>query len=115
MKKIYATLAVAAMTMPAMVMAQFTKPSTGETKLSDTSISVLAKTIMQWILSLVGILGVIGFAIAGILYLIAAGDEGKVENAKNAMIYSIIGIIVALVGLIVVNAVASMLGGSTSF
>lgn len=116
MKKIFSTVAVAAMTMPVAVMASsgFSVPSTSETGLSSTSIYTIVKTIMQWLLGLVGIVGVIGFAIAGILYLVAAGDETRIDQAKNAMMYSIIGIVVALVGLIVVNAIASMLGGSST-
>jgi hypothetical protein len=69
---------------------------------------------MNWILGIVGILGVIGFAIAGVFYLTAAGDEGRIGTAKNAMMYSIIGVIVALVGVIVLNAAKTMLGGTES-
>ena len=45
---------------------------------------------MNWLLALIGIFGVIGFAIAGILYLTAAGDEDRINKAKSAMMYAII-------------------------
>jgi hypothetical protein len=63
-------------------------------------------------LVVVGILGVIGFVIAGIIYLTAAGDEGQIDKGKQAMVYSIVGIIVALLGVIIINAVKTMLGGT---
>ncbi|MFA6383644.1 MAG: hypothetical protein WCX17_04470 [Parcubacteria group bacterium] len=75
----------------------------------------IIKGIMNWLLALVGILGVIGFAIAGILYLTAAGDEDRIKTAKSAMTYSIIGVIIALLGLVIIRAAASMIGGSSAF
>jgi hypothetical protein len=105
-------LSVAFMTLPGLAMAQFAAP-TG-TNLPEGKISDIIKNIMNWVLGIVGVLGVIGFAIAGILYLTAAGDEGKIDTAKSAMTWSIIGVIVALVGLVIIKAASSMLGGTSS-
>ena len=69
---------------------------------------------MNWMLGIVGILGVIGFAIAGILYLTAAGDEDRIATAKKAMTWSIVGVVVALLGLVILKAAESMLGGSST-
>lgn len=71
-------------------------------------------TTMNWLLAILGFIGIIGFVIAGILYLTAAGDEGQIDKAKNAMMYSIIGVIVALLGFVIIQAVDTWLGGSTS-
>ena len=70
---------------------------------------------MKWLLIIVGILGVIGFAIAGVLYLTAAGDEDRIKSAKSAMIYSIVGIIVAMLGMVVINAAQKFLGAQSGF
>lgn len=109
----YAASAVA-LAAPALVLAQFDPTAGGSTGLPQGSVMGIVQNIMNWLLSLVGILGVIGFAIAGILYLTAAGDEGRIDTAKSAMTYSIIGVIIALLGLVIVKAAASMLGGSSS-
>ncbi|MFC1623221.1 hypothetical protein ACFL2R_01955 [Patescibacteria group bacterium] len=86
------------------------------TDLPTGSITEIITNIMQWLLGLVGLFGVIGFAIAGILYLTAAGDEDRIGKAKNAMLWSIIGVVVALLGVVIITAVNSMLGGeSTTF
>jgi hypothetical protein len=108
-----AAVSVAALTVPALVLAQFAPPS--GTGLPENSIMNIIKGIMNWLLALVGILGVIGFAIAGILYLTAAGDEDRIKTAKSAMTYSIIGVIIALLGLVIIRAAASMIGGSSAF
>jgi hypothetical protein len=68
---------------------------------------------MNWLLIVVGILGVIGFVIAGIIYLTAAGDTEQIDKGKKAMIYSIVGVIVALIGVVIIQAVQGMLGGSS--
>jgi hypothetical protein len=43
------------------------------------------------------------------------GDETRMNKAKNAMLYSIIGIVVALAGLIALNFAQSLLGGEAKF
>lgn len=111
-RKIAAGAAAAALTIPALALAQFEAPA--GTNLPSGSIMSIIKNIMNWILGIVGILGVIGFAIAGILYLTAAGDEDRIETAKKAMTWSIVGVVVALLGLVILKAAESMLSGSSS-
>jgi ABC-type cobalamin transport system permease subunit len=106
-----ATLAV--LSYPVSAFAQYAPPA--GTGLPQNSIFKIIQGIMNWLLALVGIVGVIGFAIAGILYLTAAGDEDRISTAKKAMLYSIIGVIVALVGLVALTAAESMLGAQSNF
>lgn len=98
---------------PAIAFAQFETP--GGTNLPDSSILDIATGAMNWLLIIVGILGVIGFVIAGIIYLTAAGDEEQIGKGKKAMIYSIVGVIVALLGVVIINAVKAMLSNQPGF
>lgn len=113
-KSAVATAVAFALTAPVAVLAQFDSSAGGGTGLPSGSITSIVKSIMNWILGLVGVLGVIGFAIAGILYLTAAGDETRIETAKKAMTWAIVGVIVALLGLVIVRAAAAMLEGNTT-
>ncbi|PIU77745.1 MAG: hypothetical protein COS72_04480 [Candidatus Moranbacteria bacterium CG06_land_8_20_14_3_00_43_56] len=70
---------------------------------------------MLWALGLLGFFAVIGFVISGIMYLVAAGDEEQQKKAKKAMYYSITGVIVGLIGLVVIYAVQKMLGAQSQF
>jgi len=70
---------------------------------------------MLWLLGVLGFVAVIGFVISGIMYLVAAGDEDRQQQAKRAMIYSITGVIVGLAGLVVIYAADTMLRGSGGF
>lgn len=82
--------------------------------LANTSIFALVSNVMNWLLGLTGVLAVIAFVISGILYLTAAGDEEQIEKAKTTMMYAIIGLVVAFVGLIVVNAVSGLTGAGNA-
>lgn len=113
LKNIMQVVTVAVLSFPVSTLAQYAQPA--GTNLPSNSIFNIIQGIMNWLLALVGILGVIGFAIAGILYLTAAGDEDRINTAKKAMMYSIIGVIVALVGLVALKAAESMLGAQSSF
>lgn len=76
----------------------------------------IIKTIMNYLLGILGFLGIIGFVISGIMYLVSAGDESGIERAKTAMVYSIVGVIVALIGFVIIRAVDALLRASgTSF
>lgn len=110
-KKISYAVASLAMTAPLVAGAQFEAPA--GTGLPAGSILSIVTNGMNWLLIMVGILGVIGFVIAGIIYLTAAGDEDQIERGKKTMIASITGVIVALLGVIIIQAVKSMLSGSS--
>lgn len=109
-KKISYGVAASLIAMPGLVLAQFTTP-TG-TQLPTGGIKDILTGVMNWLLGIVGIFGVIGFVIAGILYLTAAGDEDQIARGKKAMIFSIVGVVVALLGMVIMGAVKTMLGGS---
>ena len=79
------------------------------------SITGILLNILLWILRIFGIIGIVGFVISGILYLTAAGDEDRMAYAKRAMYYSIIGVIVGLVGVVILQAVDLALNSSSNF
>lgn len=83
--------------------------------LPDGTIYNIIGSTLQWLLAILGFIAVIGFVISGILYLTAAGNETQIEKAKNAMTYSIVGVIVALMGYVIIQAVEGWLGTSFSF
>ncbi len=109
-KKIAYAVSSGLLLAPVAVLAQYSPPD--NTNLPGGTVFEIISNLMKWILALVGIIGVIGFAIAGILYLTAAGNEDRISQAKKAMIMSIIGVIVALIGLVILQAVNTWLGGS---
>jgi hypothetical protein len=47
--------------------------------------------------------------IGGVRYVLSNGDQGAVTNAKNTILYAIIGIVVAFLAYAAVNFVTSQL------
>lgn len=84
------------------------------TGLGGGSIYNIISQTLAWLLGILGFIAVIGFVISGILYLTAAGNESQIEKAKSAMTYSIVGVIVALMGWVIVQAVQAWLGGNSN-
>lgn len=83
--------------------------------LPEGSVMGIIKNLLMWLLGIFGLLGIIGFVISGILYLTAAGDEGQIDKAKTAMKYSIIGVVVGLIGIVVIQAIDLALRGFGNF
>ena len=98
--------------LPLIVMAQVRNPQ--GTNLPAAPIFEIIRNVMMWILGILGFFAVIGFVISGIMYLVAAGDEDQQKKAKRAMFYSITGVIVGLVGLVILVAVERLLGAQTT-
>jgi len=98
---------------PLAALAQFQPPP--GTNLPQSTFFEIIRNIMMWLLGLLGFVAVIGFVISGIMYLVAAGDEEAQKRAKRAMLYSITGVIVGLIGLVVLYAVQKMLGAQQQF
>ncbi len=120
-KSLKYAISVIALTFPVLVGAQFggNVPIKGAENMPKGTIYTIVQNLMKWILGIVGFVAIIGFCIAGILYLTSAGDDEKQKSAKNAMVYCIIGVVVALAGYVIWNAAQGMLrggsGGSTTF
>ncbi len=72
-------------------------------------VNSLSKTIISTMLFIVGILAVVMIIYSGIRYITAHGDKSQVESAKNTLIYSIVGLVVAIVAYAVVSFVISRL------
>ena len=83
--------------------------------LPSGSIYLIVLGILNWLLAIFAIIGIIGFLISGIMYIISAGDEGLADKAKNGMKYSIIGVLVGLSGFIFIQAINRMLSGLATF
>jgi hypothetical protein len=66
--------------------------------------------IFEFLLSIVGILGIIGLVFGGMMYVLAYGDEDRVELGKKIITSSLIGIAIAFGALVVVKQVAVLLG-----
>ncbi len=63
------------------------------------------RTITNVLLFLIGAISVIMLIIGGIRYVVSGGDSTAVQNAKNTILYAIVGVVVAILAYAVVNFV----------
>ena len=75
------------------------------------TVSQIATNILNFLLSIVGIIAIISLVIAGGMYMTAYGDDTRIGTAKKMGTYAIIGIAVALVSLIAVQQVSKLITG----
>lgn len=115
LRKSFFVFSLGVLSFPVLVSAQFDPSAGGQTQLPESTIWEIIQNAMLWLLYVVAFFAVIAFVISGILYLTSAGNEDRASSAKNAMIYAILGVIVALLGLIILAAANSWLGGSKIF
>jgi hypothetical protein len=66
-------------------------------------ITYILWNVLQFLLSIVGIVAIIGLVASGIIYLTSGGDEKKVSFAKRAALASVIGIAIALGALVIIS------------
>ncbi len=75
---------------------------------SARSATEVAQAVLDFLLSIVGLLAMIMLVIGGLMYFAAAGDEKRADTAKGIVKYSIMGIALAIVSLIIVRTIAGL-------
>ena len=84
-------------------------PTTG---LSSASVYAILQGLLNWLLAIVGFISIIAFVISGMQYLLSAGNDDMIETAKRNMTWSIVGVVVALSGYVIILAISNLLQGS---
>ncbi|MGK2849076.1 MAG: hypothetical protein ACSLEX_03345 [Minisyncoccota bacterium] len=59
--------------------------------------------VLTFLLSIVGVLGIISLGISGVFYFFSVGDERRVSLAKRASLASVVGMLIALGAWVIVN------------
>ena len=76
---------------------------------NTTDLNALIKNIVNILLFIVGVASVIMIIIGGLKYTTSAGDQSAITSAKNTILYSIVGLVVAALSFAIVNFVVDKL------
>lgn len=90
----------------------FSGPYRGEgqpTELFSGANAIIPRAI-NLMLFVVGVLAIFMMIYGGIRYVLSGGDNGRVKDAKNTVLYAIVGLVVAILGYAIVNWVVSIVG-----
>ena len=116
LKKVTKSVATAALIAQASITTAFAQVNTDEFLPDDpTSKGNLIDFIRDGINLAIGLAGLVavGFLVySGVQYIVAAGDEGKVEKATKGITYSVVGLIISFISVLIVNFVLERVIGS---
>ena len=79
------------------------------TKAKD--IQTIAKSVLNFLLSIIGIIAIISLVISGGMYMTAYGNEKQLTTAKDIAKWAIVGILVALSSLTLLQQVSKLITG----
>jgi hypothetical protein len=68
------------------------------------------QAIVNTVLAVTGAIAVLIIVLAGFRYIASQGDPGAVSTAKNAIIYSLVGLVVIIAAFAIVNFVVLGVG-----
>ncbi|MEA2006808.1 MAG: hypothetical protein U9O20_01445 [Patescibacteria group bacterium] len=74
-----------------------------------TPVATIIENIMNFALTIIGVLATIGFVVSAIMYISAGGDTSRAETAKRMMFYSILAVTIAGASLIILKQVIALL------
>lgn len=69
----------------------------------------IAVNVLNFLLSVTGIVAIIGLIVGAIFYLTSYGDEERMEKGKKILVASIIGIVIAFASLVIIRQVAGLI------
>ena len=72
--------------------------------------NALIKSIVNVLLFIVGAISVVMIIIGGLLYVLSAGDNGRVTTAKNTIMYAVVGLVVSFIAFAIVQFVFDRFG-----
>jgi len=86
------------------------------TSVNNNDVGKAAREIVTLFSIIVGVVSIIMIIYGGFRYITSGGDSGKVGNAKNTLIYAIVGLVVVALAQLIVHFVlnqASNVGASS--
>ena len=78
------------------------------------SIQSLAKKVVNVFSIIVGIVAVIFVIYGGFRYITSGGDSGSVGNAKNTLVYALVGLVIVALAQLIVHYVLSTATGAAT-
>lgn len=76
---------------------------------STDNVTPLFQRILSLLLYAIGAIAVIMIVIGGIKYATSNGDSNSIQSAKNTILYSVIGLVVAILGQAIIIFVVNWL------
>ncbi len=70
---------------------------------TPNQLKTVITNILKTVIGISGLVAVIFVVIGGINYMTSGGDSGKIQKAKNTILYALIGILICALAFAIVN------------
>jgi len=77
--------------------------------LPNKPVSDIIADLVDWLLTLVTVIAILMLVIGGVMYLVATGDEMRLQSAKRIIVYAIVGLFVCGISYIIVKTIADII------
>jgi len=74
---------------------------------SDAEVQGLAEKVIDIFSLIVGIVSVVVIIFAGLRYIVSGGESGNVTNARNTILYAVVGLVIVIFAQTIVKFVVS--------
>lgn len=78
-----------------------------ETRNGQSNTATLVKNVISMLLFILGVICVIAIIVGGIRYATSGGDSSQTKQAKDTILYAVVGLVVAVLAYSIVNFVLS--------
>lgn len=79
-----------------------------------SDLTVVVKNISNTALTIIIAVSVVMLIYGGFRYIVSGGDSKKVTDAKNTILYAIIGLVISFLAYAIVNFVVGTIGGTAT-
>ena len=69
----------------------------------------IGMNVLNFLLSIAGIIAILALVLSGIIYFFSAGDERRMEVAKKSALYAILGIILIMGSMVLIRLIGGFL------
>lgn len=75
----------------------------------------MVTNLIQWVIGIAGVIAAIFLIYGGILFMTSSGDVAKAKQAKNAILYAVIGLIIVALAEIITAFVSNIIRENTAY
>lgn len=89
-------------------------PIKGPTQLPTGGLEGAGTNLIQLTINLLFVFGImiaiVFIFVSGIQWIISTGEKQKLQNARNRLIYSLVGLIIILIAFLIINFIFTLIG-----
>jgi uncharacterized membrane protein len=76
---------------------------------TDKSLGDILTDLIDWLLTLVAVIGIIMIVIGGIVYITAAGSQTRLDWGKKILFYAVFGLLLCGISYVIIKTVTEII------